>query len=74
MLRTRLAAQMAAPGSRIFYVDNDEVAVAHSRLMLEDHPDATVIQADLREPDKILADPEDPERFWALVGMGRLDA
>jgi S-adenosyl methyltransferase len=26
--------------------------------MLEDNPDATVIQADLREPDKILADPE----------------
>jgi hypothetical protein len=51
-------AQMAAPGSRVVYVDNDEVAVAHSRLMLEDNPDATVIQADLREPDKILADPE----------------
>jgi hypothetical protein len=39
-------------------VDNDEVAVAHSRLMLEEVPDATVIQADLREPAKILADPE----------------
>ena len=39
-------------------MDNDEVAVAHSRLMLEDNPDATVIQADLREPAKILADPE----------------
>jgi hypothetical protein len=51
-------AQAAAPGSRVVYVDNDEVAVAHSRLMLEDHPDATVIQADLREPTKILADPE----------------
>ena len=51
-------AQAAASGSRIVYVDNDEVAVAHSRLMLEDNPDATVIQADLREPDKILADPE----------------
>jgi hypothetical protein len=53
-------AQAAAPGTRIVYVDNDEVAVAHSRLMLEDNPDATVIQADLREPDKILADPENP--------------
>jgi hypothetical protein len=51
-------AQAAAPGSRVVYVDNDEVAVAHSRLMLEDNPDATVIQADLREPAKILADPE----------------
>jgi hypothetical protein len=51
-------AQAAAPGSRVVYVDNDEVAVAHSRLMLQDDPDATIIQADLREPGKILADPE----------------
>jgi hypothetical protein len=51
-------AQAATSGSRVVYVDNDEVAVAHSRLMLEDIPDATVIQADLREPAKILADPE----------------
>jgi hypothetical protein len=51
-------AQAAASGSRVVYVDNDEIAVAHSRLMLEDNPDATVIQADLREPAKILADPE----------------
>jgi hypothetical protein len=33
------------------------VAVAHSRLLLEGNPDATIIQADLREPAKILADP-----------------
>src|SRR6266702_424975 len=51
-------AQGAAPGSRVVYVDYDEVAVAHSRLLLEANPDATVIQADLREPAKILADPE----------------
>ena len=35
-------AQAAASGSRVVYVDNDEIAVAHSRLMLEDNPDATV--------------------------------
>jgi SAM-dependent methyltransferase len=51
-------AQEAAPGSRVVYVDNDEVAVAHSRLILEANPDAVVIQADLREPGKILAAPE----------------
>jgi hypothetical protein len=50
-------AQDAAPGSRVLYVDNDEVVVAHSRLLLEDDRDAAVIQADLREPAKILADP-----------------
>jgi hypothetical protein len=51
-------AQEAAPGSRVVYVDNDDVAVAHSRLLLADSPGATVIHADLREPAKILADPE----------------
>jgi hypothetical protein len=51
-------AQDIAPGSRVVYVDNDDVAVAHSRLMLQDTPDATIIKADLREPDKILADLE----------------
>jgi SAM-dependent methyltransferase len=50
-------AQEVAPGARVVYVDNDEVAVAHSKLILEDDPDACVIQADLREPARILADP-----------------
>jgi SAM-dependent methyltransferase len=51
-------AQEAAPGSRVVYVDTDDVAVAHSRLILADNPDATIIQADLREPEKILAAPD----------------
>jgi len=51
-------AQAAAPGSRVVYADVDEVAVAHSRLMLEDNPDTAVIQADLRDPDAILMAPE----------------
>jgi SAM-dependent methyltransferase len=51
-------AQAVAPGSRVVYVDNDEVAVAHSRLLLEDNPTATVVQADLRDPAMILADPQ----------------
>jgi hypothetical protein len=50
-------AQDTAPGSRVVYVDNDDVAVAHSRLLLDGNPDAVVIQGDLREPAKILADP-----------------
>jgi SAM-dependent methyltransferase len=50
-------AQGAVPGSRVVYVDNDDVAVAHSRLILQGNTDATVIQADLRQPEKVLADP-----------------
>lgn len=50
-------AQETAPGTRIVYVDNDDIAVAHSRLLLQDNPDAEIIKADAREPEKILADP-----------------
>ena len=49
-------AQLVAPGSRVAYVDIDPVAVAHSRAILAGNQDATVVQADLREPGKILAD------------------
>jgi hypothetical protein len=49
-------AQQAAPGSRVVYVDIDPVAVAHSRAILAGCQGATVLQADLREPEKILAD------------------
>jgi hypothetical protein len=51
-------AQGATPGARVLYADIDDVAVAHSRLILDENPDAAVIQADLREPAKILGDPE----------------
>ena len=51
-------AQAAAPGARVVYADIDDVAVAHSKLILDGNPDAAVIQADLRDPAGILADPE----------------
>ena len=42
---------------RVVYVDNDPMVVAHSRALLAG--DNTVaVQADLREPDSILAHPE----------------
>ena len=51
-------AQEAVPGSRVVYADVDEVAVAHSRLLLDDNADTAVIQADVREPEDILTAPE----------------
>jgi hypothetical protein len=51
-------ARAAAPGSRVVYVDNDDDVVAHSKLMLDGDPGATVIQADLGDPGAILAHPE----------------
>ena len=57
---THEIAQAAAPESRIAYVDNDPIVMAHARaLMTSDPAGATAfIQADLREPGRILADPE----------------
>ena len=51
-------AQDIAPDARVLYVDVDDVAVAHSKLILDGNTDAAVIQADVRDPASILADPE----------------
>ena len=50
-------AQRAAPDTRVVYVDNDPVAVEHARAILADDDLTAVVQADLREPDSVLADP-----------------
>jgi len=60
-------AQESAPGSRVVYADVDEVAVAHSRLLLEDNADTAVIQADLRDPDAILTATE----THSLIDLGQ---
>jgi SAM-dependent methyltransferase len=48
-------AQQACPGAHVVYADIDKVAVAHSRAILTGNPAAAVIEADLRDPEKILA-------------------
>jgi len=47
-------AEQAAPGSRVVYVDVDPVAIAHSRAILAGNEHAVIVEADLREPGKIL--------------------
>ncbi len=49
-------AQKAAPGSRVVYADSDPVAIAHSRMILHGNDHAAIVDGDLREPEKILAD------------------
>jgi SAM-dependent methyltransferase len=51
-------AQQENPSARVVYVDNEPVAVTHSKTILEDNPKATVIRADIRQPDVILNHPE----------------
>ena len=52
-------AQRIEPASRVVYVDNEPVAVAHAELQLEtEHNDrAAIVQADLRTPEIIFDDP-----------------
>jgi SAM-dependent methyltransferase len=52
-------AQELAPESRVLYVDNDPIVLAHARALRPGTPQGRVsyIQADLREPQAILGDP-----------------
>jgi O-methyltransferase involved in polyketide biosynthesis len=51
-------AQQANPSACVVYVDNEPVAVNHSRTILEGNSKATVVQADIRQPEVILGHPE----------------
>jgi hypothetical protein len=54
---THEVAQRVAPESRIVYVDNDPVVLVHARGLLTSSPQGVTqyVDADLRDPDKILA-------------------
>lgn len=51
-------AQQAAPDARVVYVDNEEVAVQHSRAILARNQNATAVLADLHRPREILGSPQ----------------
>jgi hypothetical protein len=57
---THEVAQAVAPESRIVYVDNDPMVMAHARALLTSTPAGrtTYLEADLRDPVRILGDPE----------------
>jgi O-methyltransferase involved in polyketide biosynthesis len=52
-------AQSVDASCRIVYVDNDPIVLAHARALLTSTPEGrtTYLSGDLREPEKILADP-----------------
>jgi hypothetical protein len=56
---THEVAQRIAPDSRVVYADNDPLVLAHARALLTSSPAGRTayIEADLREPEKILASP-----------------
>jgi len=56
---THQVAQRVAPESRIVYIDNDPMVMAHARALLTSTPAGRTayLEADLTDPDRILADP-----------------
>ena len=46
-----------APDARVVYVDNDPMVVVHAQALLKENNPATVIEADIRDPERLLAHP-----------------
>jgi len=51
-------AHAVAPQARIIYVDHDPMVCAHARALLANTATVAVVQADMRDPEAILKDPE----------------
>ena len=74
---THEVAQQFAPESRVVYVDNDPLVLAHARCLLTSSPQGVTryIDADLRDPDRILEEARrwlDFQRPIALLLLGVL--
>jgi hypothetical protein len=52
--------QQIAPEARVVYVDNDPIVLAHARALLTSTPEGATayIDADLRDPERILSHPD----------------
>lgn len=57
---THEVAQAIAPETRVVYVDNDPMVMAHARALLTSAPEGRTayLEADLREPETILTHPD----------------
>jgi hypothetical protein len=68
---THEVAQRFAPGSRIVYVDNDPIVLSHAQALLKSNREGqcAYIDADLREPEKILAVARDTLDFAKPVAV-----
>ncbi|UGY91495.1 SAM-dependent methyltransferase [Streptomyces gobiensis] len=68
---THEIAQRVAPESRIVYVDNDPLVLAHARALLTSTPEGKTayIDADARDPDKILQEAAHTLDFTQPVGL-----
>ncbi|MFV2176960.1 SAM-dependent methyltransferase [Actinomadura sp. LOL_016] len=71
MDNTHEVAQRLAPESRIVYVDNDPLVLLHAKALLTSAPGGATayIEADVREPDAILAEAAETLDFSRPVGL-----
>jgi O-methyltransferase involved in polyketide biosynthesis len=74
---THEVAQRVAPESRIVYVDNDPLVLAHARALLTSSPQGVTsyVDVDLRDPEAVLAEAAhtlDLDRPVALLMLGVL--
>jgi hypothetical protein len=67
-------AQRVAPTSRIVYVDNDPIVMVHARALLQSSPQGVTkyVEADLRDPDKILKGAEQTLDFSEPIAISLL--
>ena len=68
---THQVAQGVAPEARIVYVDNDPIVLSHARALLTSKPEGACayIDADVHDPDKILASAADTLDFGQPVAL-----
>jgi hypothetical protein len=68
---THEVAQAVAPESRIVYTDHDPAVLAHARALLTSHPQGATayLDADLRDPEKILAEAAETLDFSRPVAL-----
>lgn len=64
-------AQSIVPTSRIVYVDNDPVVLRHAQALLTSRPEGVTryVQADIRDPEKILREAGETLDFSQPVGV-----
>jgi S-adenosyl methyltransferase len=68
---THQVAQAVAPTSRVVYVDNDPMVLVHARALLVGSPEGVTdyIDADLRDPDRILNAAQKTLDFSQPIGL-----
>ncbi len=68
---THEVAQAVAPESRVVYVDNDPIVLAHARALLTSSPEGETgyLEADINDPDAILAGAAELIDFTRPVGV-----